>query len=248
MKNIEKKGVWTEEFKIHSYEMDARGKASLPLLSKFMQETAYHHAENLGFGFSHLMENNLFWVLANQKISIKSYPGWGDNVTIHTWPSGRTRLSYFRDFKIFDGNSDIIGLATTTWFAIDMERHRPRNLDDYFEFNPVNGETVFPERPEKLKFDNTFKKSKTFQAGYNDLDINDHVNNVRYIEWILESFPLAHHKSNFLQGLEINYLAEAIYDDSVSAFIDEAGNNTFKHSIIRNNDNKELCKAKTVWI
>ena len=54
--------LWTDEYYIHSYDIDAKGQASLPVLCKFMQESAWKHAENLKAGFSHLAEQNLVWV------------------------------------------------------------------------------------------------------------------------------------------------------------------------------------------
>ncbi len=247
MENITPKNIWTEEYEIHSYEMDVNGNASLPMLCKYMQESAYHHAENLGFGFSHLMDKNLFWVLANQKIKMESYPRWGEKIIINTWPSGKRRLSYFRDFKIFDQNKLLIGIATTTWYAIDLETRRPQRLEDYFEFNPVEGELVFQDRPDRLKFIEYVETHKTFQAGYFDLDINDHVNNVRYIEWILECFSLDFHKSHLLNEIEISYSSEAVYGDSISASINETKNNIFSHCLLRSEDERELCRAKTLW-
>jgi medium-chain acyl-[acyl-carrier-protein] hydrolase len=247
MKNSKPKDIWIDEYAIHSYEIDITGSATLPILCKFMQESAYHHAENLGFGFSHLMEKNLFWVLANQKIQMESYPRWGEKISIHTYPSGKGRLSYYRDFKIFDKKSKLIGKATTTWYAIDLQRRRPRRLEDYFEFSPVEGEFVFQERPDRLKFIEYKKTYKTFQAGYYDLDINDHVNNVRYIEWILECFSLDFHKSRQLSEIEINYMAEAVFGNSISASVNETENKLFSHCLIRSEDKKELCRARSHW-
>ena len=156
-------------------------------------------------------------------------------------------MSYFRDFKIFDSNSQLIGIATTTWYAIDLEKRRPRRLEDYFDFNPVEGEFVFQERPDRLKFIEYEKTHKSFQTGYYDLDINDHVNNVRYIEWIMECFTLDYHKSHILKEIEISYMAEAVYRDSISASIKETKNNIFSHCLIRSKDEKKLCRAKTCW-
>jgi hypothetical protein len=48
-----KKWIWADEYLIRSYEVDAMGRASLHTLSKFMQETAYNHANHLEFGYVH---------------------------------------------------------------------------------------------------------------------------------------------------------------------------------------------------
>ena len=79
------------------------------------------------------------------------------------------------------------------------------------------------------------------------MDINDHVYNVRYIEWILECFPLDFHKAHQLKELEINYMAEAVYGDSISASISETRIKIFSHCLFRSEDERELCRSKNSW-
>ena len=87
----------------------------------------------------------------------------------------------------------------------------------------------------------------TIHVGYRELDVNDHVNNVNYIEWILDTFDLAFHKSHNLQEIEINYLSEATYGDEVSVIDEAVDRLTFLHSLERNRDKTELCRARTRW-
>jgi acyl-ACP thioesterase len=85
------------------------------------------------------------------------------------------------------------------------------------------------------------------QVTYGDLDRNEHVNNVRYIDWILSGLPLDYLKTHELKEMEVNYLSEAAYDDEIlvsSAMKEEF---LFFHSLIRNGDHTELCRARTAW-
>jgi hypothetical protein len=66
--------LWIDEYKIHSYEADIKGHATIPFLCQFMQESAWNHAEHLGVGFSHLIEKNSAWVLSRQLIAIDLFP------------------------------------------------------------------------------------------------------------------------------------------------------------------------------
>jgi acyl-CoA thioesterase FadM len=54
---------------------------------------------------------------------------------------------------------------------------------------------------------------------------------------------------NFPCSAEINYLAESVYDDEITIkkSVGKNDSNSFDHSIIRTNDNKELCRIRLCW-
>ncbi len=239
--------VWIDNYDIHSYEIDSTGFVSLTMLIKFMQESAYRHAENLEVGFSQLREKNLFWVLTSQYIKIYSFPKWGDCIQIHTWPAGKSRLAYLRDFRIFDSNRRIIGVGTTKWYAIDMARKRPQNIDGQFEARPMVEERSVEIELNKLAGAQADSPNLKMPVGFSDIDINGHVNNVRYIDWLMECFSLDFHHSHQLSEIQINYLSEAIYRDEIAVYLERVGNLSYRCSIKRVPDDKELCRAQTEW-
>jgi acyl-ACP thioesterase len=239
--------VWQDEYKIHSYEVDTKGQATIPFLCQFMQESAWHHAEHLGVGYAALREKNSAWVLSRQWVAIDTFPRWGDTIQIHTWPTGRERLFWYRDFKILDGQANPIGRATTAWLVIDLTRRRPQR-SDIIDLNlPGDAERMFPRRPGKITSPNHGKVGHSTRVGFRDLDVNQHVNNIRYIDWILDAFDLGFHEAHSLQELEINYMAEAAYGDEVSVVQESGANLTFLHRLERNGDQMELSRARTVW-
>ena len=77
------------------------------------------------------------------------------------------------------------------------------------------------------------------------IDGNGHVNNVRYIEWVLNHLPLVFHRTHVLTALEVNYLAEAVYGHAVSIASAEAGPHHYVHTI-RAGD-RELFRARSFW-
>lgn len=239
--------IWVDTYKIHSYQVDLCGNLTIPVLCQFMQESAWKHAENLQVGFSHLGQKNIAWVLLRQRIKMEMLPKWGDTIQITTWPAGKDRLFYYRDFKITNVQNELIGRATTVWLVIDILQRRPQRLNFEFEKIFEQYDQAFPERLDKL---NTFESgefSNLFQVGYRDLDVNEHVNNVRYLEWILESFPFDFYKDHFLNEVEINYFNEARYHDNVKCFLNKNVENIFFHTIQREEDGKEICRARTIW-
>ena len=239
--------VWKDQYKVHSYEVDFSGSATLASLCRFMQESAWTHAEHLDVGFTQLMKKNLIWVLSRQTVQVNDFPKWGDTVQIHTWPSGQDRLFCYRDFKIIDEQGNIKGVATTTWFVIDLEKRRPQRVNSYLKYLPDNAELVFPNFSKKIKAIQSPNSSQNLRVNYSDLDVNGHANNVKYIEYIMDSLPFDFLKSQQLFQFEINYLAEAFYDDEIFINLKDSGSGEFLHNIIRKKDNIELCRAKTYW-
>ncbi|HDL19573.1 MAG TPA: hypothetical protein ENH29_11000 [Bacteroidetes bacterium] len=247
MDHAETQRIWIEDFKIHSYEIDMKGTATVPILCKFMQECAWHHAENLRVGYSQLSKNGLAWVLSQQRIRFNALPKWGETIRIHTWPSAQKRLAYLRDFKILDETKQVIILARTKWYAIDLKRRRPQNVNSYFDYNTEGNEQVFSEPLKKLPEISNSRAAASFEVRFSDLDVNGHVNNVRYLEWIWDSFSPDFHRANFLREIEIHYLAEAFFSDKVSVRNDIGEYPMVQHKIIGEKEAKELCRAQTVW-
>ena len=204
-KTSDRKKVWVDEYTIRSYEVDTQRKATLPTLCRFLQETAYHHAHNLKLGYAHLKEKNQFWVLSRLLIKMTKYPEWGGRVEIHTWPSGVERLFALRDFKIVDNKDVSLGAAVSAWLILDSEKRRPRRPDFLKEeIGDLVGEPALEERPVKIPNIISAPKGPVFPVRYSDLDLYNHVNNVKYIQWILDSYPVEMHREFEISKVEIS--------------------------------------------
>jgi medium-chain acyl-[acyl-carrier-protein] hydrolase len=247
---MDKKWIWTDEYLISSYEVDAKGKASLPTLSKFMQETAYNHANHLEFGYHQLKEKNLFWVLSRLLIKIDRYPKWGDKIQIRTWPSGVERLFAYRDFRVLDEKGTQLAAAGTVWLMLDAQKRRPQRAEELkARIKLLPNERALEQRPAKIPGLSNPVEGRFFPVRYSDLDLYNHVNNAKYIEWILDSFPAEMHREFTVTEFEINFLSEAKLGDEAAILTEklEDASPAFRHCIIRKADNRDICLARTRW-
>jgi medium-chain acyl-[acyl-carrier-protein] hydrolase len=247
----QKKWTWTSPYPVHSYEVDARGKVSLPTICKLMQETAYRHAHHLGFGYHQLKEKNLFWVLARLLIKMYQYPQWGETVQIRTWPSGVERLLAFRDFLILNEQGARLGAAGSAWLMLDVEKRRPQRPDELRDrIKLLPAERALEERPGKIPPLSEFHPGTFFPVRYSDLDLYNHVNNAKYIEWILDSFPGNLHREFEVAVFAINFLSETKIGDEVAIHTEKVENSPpgFRHCIKRKEDNSDVCQARTEWL
>ena len=65
------------------------------------------------------------------------------------------------------------------------------------------------------------KLVRSIDTYYNDVDVNGHINSVKYIEHILDLFDIDYYKSHFLQRFEIAYVAESHQGDRLNFYMEE---------------------------
>jgi acyl-ACP thioesterase len=235
-----------QEFRIGSYNVDFQGKATVQSMMQFLEDIGWEHAGLLNLGFSDILKQDLIWVLVRFKIKIKKFPGLHDTVKVKTWAGDKDKLFWYRDYKIFDSDKNELARATSTFIIINIKTRRPHRSDNMFKLKFDVEERSFPEKLEKLPAvdDEEVRYKKVVSTS--DLDLNDHVNNIKYIEWILDSYPLQFFKEKQVETLEVNYLAEAHYGDTVLVN-SQMADLIHLHRIKRDSDNKELFRARIKW-
>ncbi len=242
--------IWQEDYRIRSYEVDCHNRLSILTIFNYMQEAASRHAEALGVSIQQLLAENHTWLLSRLKIEIASYPGWNDQIRVHTWPSGARQLFALRDFELTDGDSRHLASAISAWLVIDLQKRRPIRIGPFLKrLKPIDGYHAMDGSLDKLPALENHTHESRFTARYSDLDINQHVNNVKFVEWVIENLPSPILSSMVLAGLEANFLAEAFHGDQILAICapQNADNTKFLHCLIRPQDGRELLRAVTEW-
>ena len=67
----------------------------------------------------------------------------------------------------------------------------------------------------RVKMDKDLPVVRTIDTYYNDVDVNGHINSVKYIEHVLDLFPVEWYKEYALKRLEIAYVAESHAGDKL---------------------------------
>jgi medium-chain acyl-[acyl-carrier-protein] hydrolase len=243
------KKSWEDEYSIPFCEVDTKSEAFLPTLWNLMQETAWHHADHLELGYADLSKEKYFWVLSRLSIRMDEYPGWGDRIKIKTWLTGIGRLFALRNFSITNSKGDILGTANSAWLVLDLKSRRAQRIEPIFQHIRNLLDQSSTEEPEKLPGPVQPKTEKPFTIHYSDIDMHQHVNNRKYVEWILDSYPFEMHREYHCHTFQINFLAESSHGDEISVHTEPVENSplTFLHSVFRKNDGRELCRARASW-
>jgi medium-chain acyl-[acyl-carrier-protein] hydrolase len=210
------------EYHVNSIFVNTQRKLGLYSLLNFIQDVAWRHATERGFGFSATYSSSVFWVLTRQRLVMETWPDWGDKVRINTWIRRPHGPYVIRDFEIF-ANEKKVGECVTTWVMLGIESRRPvkDGIDLYEKFAKTEG--VLSLDTSKIEFKHELKTVESFKVRNSDLDMNQHVNNTRYAQWVLDSIPVEWLSKYRLHEYEVNFLAEAKSGDVVEVQMEEAG-------------------------
>ncbi|MEJ2544536.1 MAG: thioesterase, partial [Calditrichaceae bacterium] len=207
---------WIEDFRIRAYEVGPDGRVTLQSIFNYLQETAGNHSYELGVSVDKLFKQNLTWVLSRVHLRVSKYPFWKQGITVETWPADKDSYYAIRDFRILDETGFEIGQATSSWMMLDLIKRKPVLIPDYIdEMKNKDQNRALDDRFEKLPKLERVDSEKLFNVRLSDLDLNQHVNSVNYIEWALESVPEDIMKEFILSGVEVTYRAESKYGDRV---------------------------------
>jgi medium-chain acyl-[acyl-carrier-protein] hydrolase len=215
---------WEEAYCLRSYEVDFQDRLRLSALFHFMQETASNQIERQGVGIDVLRIDNQAWVLSRLLIGMERYPGGGEEIRIKTWPRGIDRLFALREFLITSREGEVLGRVTSKWLLVDLTTRRPKRLEEVFKRMPIDpGNRALDRRLEKLPSLESPEEVLIVRAAYQQIDLNRHVNNAHYLDWILNSFPLEWHQRYQLAGLQINFLAETRFGEGLTIYRERSG-------------------------
>ena len=241
-----------KEYRVHVYETGPDGRVNVHSLFNYMQDIAAEHAVLLGYGRDDLMKNNNFWVLSRMYVTINAWPSLNEKVILRTWPAGVDKMFAIRRYTISGPGGIQVASASSSWLIVDYDTRRIQRTDEFLKNYNRDFELTAGAPRNPVKLPGTLTEgyiSAPFRVTINDLDINLHTNNVNYLKWVTDIYDLNFIMNNRPCSVEINYLAEAIFDDGIviRRSEDEKEKGFVNHSIIRTGDNRELCRVRLEW-
>jgi acyl-ACP thioesterase len=208
---------YNKKFLIPYYDTDVKGKLKPESVLSYMAETSSWHSDNVGVGHKLLNANGYGWMLNRWEVEIYSLPSAKEEVTVQTWTSGFDKFYAERQFCMKDSSGADIAKASTQWIFLEMGKKRPRRVPDEIKekYNFIN-EMNFSEYTELKPFD--FEPGKIITTRRSDIDNNNHVNNIRYVEWMFEGIPQADIINKELFKIAIKFNKEIRLGDEVATF------------------------------
>lgn len=241
--------IGTYSFVAEPFHVDFTGRLTLGVLGNHLLNCAGFHATDRGFGIATLNEDNYTWVLSRLAIELEEMPYQYEKFTVQTWVENVYRLFTDRNFALLDKDGKKIGYARSVWAMINLNTRKPADLLALHGGSIVDYVCDEPcpiGKPSRIKVTSA-EPLAILTAKYSDIDINGHVNSIRYIEHILDLFPIEVYRAKRIRRFEMAYVAESYCGDELSFFMDDAGEDVYQVEV-RKNGGEVVCRSKVEFI
>ena len=246
---MDKVGIYP--FMAEPFHCDFSQRLFMGHLGNHMLNAADFHSSARGFGMKYLLTINRSWVLSRLAIEMDEMPQMYTKFNVETWVESAMRYFTSRNFRVVGEDGQVFGYGRSIWAMIDTETRQPTDLfaiDNGAINNWIEKDKECPiDKGGRVKMGDEAQLVRTIDTNYSDIDINGHINSVKYIEHVLDLWSIDWYKEHRIQRFEIAYVAESHAGDKLSFYREETGENEFCVRIVRT-DGTECCRSKVKFL
>ncbi len=245
---MNKVGIY--DFMAEPFHCDFSQRLFMGHLGNHMLNAADFHSDARGFGMKYLMQIKRSWVLSRLAIEMDEMPQMYTKFKVETWVESAMKFFTSRNFRVVDDNGKVYGYGRSIWAMIDTESRQPTDIyaiDNGAIENWIVKDKECPiDKGGRVKMDDSAQLVAQVETKYNDVDINGHINSVKYIEHVLDLWDLDWYREHQIKRFEIAYVAEAHQGDTLSFYRAKTADNEYCVRICKDGDT-ECCRCKVVF-
>lgn len=246
--------IYSQDYKVNYYEIDGNRKATPSSIIQYIEDVSMGHSIQIGYGLDTLSKDNLCWIVNKWHVVMDRYPIWNEKITFDTWVCDYKRIFAKRDYRLKDNKGNVIGRMTARWIFFDYEKRKPVSIlpeikEGYgtVKYNAVEDDFKKIILPDKWDYE------KKIDVRRSDIDMNLHVNNIKYLEWVNDTVPEDIYNNRELKEFEIIYNKESNLDADIVSRIKKLESNSnkklsFIHEIYDRKKDINVASAITHWI
>lgn len=238
--------IFEKKYTVENRDIESQYKATNKALLKYLENIACKHSDELGYGIGTIGQTKIVWILLDWKFQVIKRPVYGQTLTVRTWSRKIEKCTAYRDFEIYDENKNLLVIASSKWVTLNSETRKIRRIDEKmiekYESEPERA--VFKEEIEKISEPENEDSSIKLKIRRTDIDINNHVNNLNYLDLAYEVLPEDVYKEE-IKNIRITYKHQTQLGETVNIFYAKQEN---KNVItIKTEDKTELHAIIELW-
>lgn len=193
---------------IQCQEADFNGYYKISDLMSRLSDLATINALEIGIWHNDLAKKFGF-VLAKETIILKRPIKIDELITLYTRASGYKRVQFTRNYWVVDENNEEIASIYSLWTLIDIDKRRIVKPDkaninmpeiEEYEYSIDDFHEI------KSNLELSFIMERTVL--YSDVDINQHLNNSRYIEWAFDAIAMDIFDNKYFKEISVVFKKE----------------------------------------
>lgn len=198
-----------KDYYLRISDFDRYGKLKASSILDIFQDIAASHANDLGIGFDAMMANETVWVLTKVKFEVFGQPSMYQTVHVKTWPLAPEKIVFRREYHITNDAGKTLIKGTSEWCVMHSVKRRLVSAVDAFPIKEgFITETMFEDKLKKVTECDSTDEPYITKTTFSDCDVNGHVNNTKYANYIFDSLNLPEDKN--VKTLQMDYHQEVI--------------------------------------
>lgn len=245
------------EFMAEPFHCDFSKRLFMGHLGNHMLNAADFHADHRGFGMTQLNPEHKTWVLSRLAIEMETMPREYARFNVETWIESVMKYFTNRNFRVADAadNGKTYGYGRSIWALIDTRTRQPQNILDVNDGEIAKYIDTGKECPidglSRVKMGSSARLAATIDTHYSDVDVNGHINSVKYIEHVLDLFGIDWYKEHGIRRFDIAYVAESHYGDKLNFYMEDVAEGEFCVRITKkqaeDGTETEVCRSKVTF-
>ena len=227
--------IFQSDFQVDGTLTDCFDRLKPSAILYLVQEVAGRHCQLLDLDWDTLASRRMFWAVIRHKVQITRMPVKHEHITVETWPMPTTRVAFPRSVVAYDAQGKELFRSVSIWVLMDLDS-RAMILPGKSGIEVpglLRGSELAP--PSSL-MPTALSARQQRQVRFTDLDVNGHMNNCRYLDWICDLLPSGFHHSHTMKEFTLCYLAEARESDRLDLQWELVENGTLRVETVRHSD------------
>lgn len=205
------------EYPLILEDFNSKKTMELSALVKMLENAGNKHSDIAKDNMVDSTNNGKAWILTDWFVELDEIPVYGDKIKAVTW--SEPAVSIFtvpRNFLIYD-NDKQIGKATTRWAILDLNTLRPSKIEPSIiaQYEPEDKKVFEDPKLPKIAIPDHFDIEKEIQIRRSDIDYNNHVHNLVYIDYAMDTLPKEIYENRNFKHLHITYRLAVLPDEKI---------------------------------
>lgn len=205
-----------EQFRVSSHDCDFNGVASASSVLRYLQETANLQHYRNGPTTNELRRQYKAFIVSRISLNIFRPLRSFDEITVESWLCKTRAMSFLRCGRVLRGGQPVAELISQ-WALVDIRNHKLLRADD-IKLGFGYDEPLEMEPPPRILIPPsvTFTLAGEHTVSYDEVDLNRHMNNTRYLDLFCSYIPSMEEKT--VVSAMIFYHSEAPLGETVRVY------------------------------
>jgi acyl-ACP thioesterase len=209
--------VFSMEYPLRPCDLDCRYELQPAGVLDLFQDAAGRHAVELGIGYKQFVPKNLMWIVSGIQYEVVATPKMYDTVRIVTWPLQANSVTCRREYRMESLSGEVLVKGTSDWAIMDGEKRKLiRAREVYPKDLAFSSQLAIEGKQPRLQDFEIGEQGVTMVPGFAELDMNGHVNNTKYANFILNAANLQ--AEELIREFQIHYRRELLKDQPVTVY------------------------------